>query len=84
MFHNTKRTKYNAKIQMKQNINMTEYKNSKIQTGQNTKEQNKNCQNKILTKYKCNKMQIEQNTNRTKCKTSKVQQPYSRSPPLIN
>ena len=51
---------------------MTKYKNSKIQTGQNTKEQNTNCQNTNVTKYKCNK-KMEQNTNRTTCKNSKKQ-----------
>ena len=59
------------KIQMQQNTNGTKYKlnkiqNSKIQTQQNTKEQNTNCQNTNVTKYKCNqiqrdKIQIEQN-----------------------
>ena len=56
---------------MGQNTNRTKYKNSKIQTGQNTKGQNKNCQNTNGTKYKCNKTQMEQNTNRTKWKNSK-------------
>ena len=51
---------------MYQNTNMTKYKNSKLQTGQNIKEQNTNCQNTNVTKYKCNKIQMEQNKNRTK------------------
>ena len=33
---------------------MTKYKNSKIQTQQNTKEQNRNCQNTNVTKFKQN------------------------------
>ena len=70
MFHNTNRTKYNKKF--------------KIQTRQNTKEQNTNCQNTIVTKYKCNKIQMEQNTNRTECKNTKIQPPYSRPPPLTH
>ena len=49
MFHNTNKTKYNKKF--------------KIQTRQNTKEQNTNCQ-----KYYCNKIQMKQNTNGTKYK----------------
>ena len=56
---------------MKQNTNMTKCKTSKIQTRQNTKEQNTNCQNTNVTKYKCNKIQMEQNTNRTKYKNTK-------------
>ena len=47
---------------------MTKYKNSKIQTRQNTKEQNTN-----VTKYKCNKIIMGQNTNRTKYENSKIQ-----------
>ena len=57
MFHNTNRTKYNKKF--------------KIQTRQNTKEQNTNCQNIFVTKYKCNKIQMGQNANRTKYKIPK-------------
>ena len=48
-------------IQTKQNTNMTKCKNSKIQTRQNTKDQNTNCQNTNITKYKWNKTQKEQN-----------------------
>ena len=59
MFHNTNRTKYNKKF--------------KILTLQNTKEQNTNCQNTFVTKYKCNKIQMGQNTNITKYKHSKIQ-----------
>ena len=59
MFHNTNRTKYNKKF--------------KIQTRQNIKEQNTNCQNTFVTKYKCNKIQRQQNTNRTKYKHDKIQ-----------
>ena len=55
---------------MGQNTNRTKYKSSKIQTRQNTKEQNTNCQNikviKYKCKYKCNKIQRGQNTNRPK------------------
>ena len=60
---------------MEQNTNGTKYKcaNAKIQTQQNTKEQNTNCQNTIVTKYKCYIMQIEQITNRSKCKNTKIQ-----------
>ena len=47
---------------------MTKFKNSKIQTQQNTKEQNTN-----VTKYKCNKIQMQQNTNGTKYKQNKIQ-----------
>ena len=57
MFHNTNRTKYNKKF--------------KIQTLQNTKEQNTSCQNTIATKYKGNKIQIEQNANIPKYKRTK-------------
>ena len=46
-------------------------KNSKVQTRQNTTGQNTNCQNKNVTKYKCNKIQIGQNTNITKYKIPK-------------
>ena len=49
------------------------FKNTKIKTRQNTKEQNTNCQNTKVTKYKCNKLQMGQNTNRTKYKNSKIQ-----------
>ena len=58
---------------MQQNTNGTKYicKNAKIQTRQNTKEQNTNCQNTFVTKYKCNKIQMGQNTNRTKYKIPK-------------
>ena len=45
---------------------MTKYKNSKIQTRQNTKEQNTNA-----TKYKWDKMQIEQNTKFQNTNTTK-------------
>ena len=45
---------------MEQNTNRTKCKNAKIQTRQNTKEQNKNCQNTNVSKYKCNKIQREQ------------------------
>ena len=55
---------------MGQNTNRTKYKNSKIQTRQNTKGQNTNCQNMNATKYNCNKIQMEKNTNRTKCKNT--------------
>ena len=56
MFHNTNRTIYNKKF--------------KILTRQNAKEQNTNCQNTIVTKYKCNKIQMGRNKNRTKYKTT--------------
>ena len=58
---------------MGENTNRTKYKNSKIQTRQNTKEQNTNCQNTFVTKYKCNKIQMGHNTYRTKYKISKIQ-----------
>ena len=73
MFHNTNRTKHNAKIQTKQDTNMTKYKNSKIQTGQNTTEQNTNCQSTNVTKYKYKKIQIEQNPKTPKYKHDKIQ-----------
>ena len=62
MGQNTNRTKYNKKF--------------KIQTRQNTKEQNTNCQNTFVTKYKCNKIQkdkiqIEQNTKFHNTNTTK-------------
>ena len=57
MFHNTNRTEYKAKIQTKQNTNMTKCKMYKIQTRQNTTEQNTNCQNTNGTKYKEQKLQ---------------------------
>ena len=57
MFHNTNRTKYNKKF--------------KIQTRQNTKEQNTNTTKYKRTKYKCNKIQMGQNANRTKYKIPK-------------
>ena len=44
---------------------------NKIQTRQNTKEQNTNGQNTYITKYKCKKIKIGQNTNKTKCKILK-------------
>ena len=72
MFHNTNRTKCNKKF--------------KIQTQQNAKEQNTNCQNTFVTKYKWDKIQIEQipkykhdkkqmeqNTNTTTYKCNKIQ-----------
>ena len=58
---------------MQQNTNRTKCENSKIQTRWNTKGQNTKGQNKIVTKYKCNKTQMEQNTNRTRCKKCKIQ-----------
>ena len=42
-----------------------------MQKFQNTKGQNKNCQNTNVTKYKCNKMQKFQNINTTKYKRTK-------------
>ena len=53
----------------------------KIQTWQNTTEQNTSCKNKNVTKYKCNQIQKEQNTN---SKNTKIQPPYSRPPPLTH
>ena len=58
---------------MGQNTNRTKYKNSKIQTRQNTKGQNTKCQITNVTKYNCNTIQMEKNTNRTKCKNTKIQ-----------
>ena len=56
-------------MQMQENRNGTKYKieqkckNSKIQTRQNTTEQNKVAKIQNVTKNKCNKIQMEQNTN---------------------
>ena len=51
---------------MGQNTNKTKYKSSKIQTRQNTKGQNTNCQNTNVTRYKWNKIQKCQIQNETK------------------
>ena len=66
---------------MEQNTNRTKCKNSKIQTRQNTTEQNTSSQNTNVTKYKCNQIQMEQNTN---SKNTKIQPKYSRPPPLTH
>ena len=42
-----------------------------MQQFQNTKEQNRNFQNKNVTKYKCNKIQIELNTKHQNTKKTK-------------
>ena len=47
---------------------MTKCKKYKIQTRQIAKEQNTNCQNTNVKKYKCNKIQMQQKTNGTKYK----------------
>ena len=52
-----------------QNTNKTKYKNSKIQTRQNTKGQNTNCQNTNVTRYKWNKIQKCQKTKQNKIQT---------------
>ena len=60
---------------MQQNTNETKdkFKNAKIKTRQNPKEQNTKCQNTNVAKYKCNKLHIEQNAKIQKCKFVKMQ-----------
>ena len=71
MFHNANRKKYNAKIQTKQNTNITKlpkYKRNKVQIEQNTKIP-KFKHNKIEEdKIQMAKIQMQQNKNGTKYK----------------
>ena len=64
---------------MEQITNRTKYKNSKIQTRQNTKGHNTKCQITNVTKYKWNEIQIEQNAKipTYKHNKDKVQQTHT-------
>ena len=81
MFHNANRTKYNTKIQTKQNTKIPKCKWKKMQMFHNTNRTKYN-QNKIqkfknenTTKYKTDILQMWQNVNETKCKHDKIKKP---------